>query len=92
MPITDDDIRERIEVRGDGVLVWRKLDVPNAPGWMRREAAKLNKRAGEPVQLWRHANGGMMTRLYGCDLYEGRIRQALTKHRAGARAGSGGER
>ena len=90
MPITDDDIRERIEVRADGALVWRRIEVGNAPRWLQREALKMNKRAGQPVQLWRHASGGMMTRLYGCDLYEGRIRQALTEHRAGARAGNGG--
>lgn len=82
MPLTNEDIRERFEVAPDGVIVYRKIDVMNAPRWARSTADRLNARAGQAVEFTQHARGGWKVRVDGADVYEKRIRDVLGLERA----------
>lgn len=82
MPLTNADIRERFELRDDGVVVYRKVRDEGLPRWVREVADRLNRRAGEAVKFHQHARGGWMVRVDGVDVYEKRIRDVLGGERA----------
>lgn len=77
MAITNEDIKERFQVNDQGVICWRAVDGAAVPRWARAAAAAINKKAGEPVTFWAHANNGTVTKLYSQHVFETRIRKVL---------------
>jgi hypothetical protein len=86
MAVTNEDILERFELNRAGVVCFRAVEVDGIPRWAAPAAAAINKKAGEPVTFWPHVNGGTVTKLYGQNVFETRIRKILGGRPAATRA------
>lgn len=79
MPISNDEIRNRFTLDGRGVIRWKRIELPNELAWLERVVAPLNKEAGDEVRFLTHQRGGRFVRIAGCDVYEHRIRELLSR-------------
>lgn len=93
MPVSDQEIAERYELRKDGVIVFRRVSFDGLPRWARSAEDRANMRVGMEVNFFQHSHGGMVTNLYGCQISETRIRRVLGGAELGrARKSGGGSR
>lgn len=79
MAVTNEEIEERFELDEERVIRWRRVSAKNLPRWCQAKADEINRKAGEEVRFFMHANGGLVVKLYGGMVAESRIRKVLQK-------------
>ena len=71
--VTDEEIRERVEMDASGVLRWRAVGTDGLGPWALRSAQRINARAGREVPVGKSG----CFRLYGELVAIGRVRAVL---------------